>query len=105
MQLASHHMKKFVRSPRFSDELSAIEKKALEQAAADDLEVRRKAMEIANAVSEKRKVMKETAKLLLDTKEASRESKFGRTRYWAGTPTPPLAVFLTGATLLMQTWQ
>jgi hypothetical protein len=88
------------------DELSAIEKKALEQAAAsDDLEVRRKAMEIANAVSEKRKVMTETAKLLLDTKEASRESKFGRTRYWAGTLTPLLAVFLTGATLLMQTWQ
>ena len=88
------------------DELDAIEKKALEQAvASDDLEVRRKAMEIATAVSEKRKLMMETTKILLDTKEASLEYKFGRTKYWASTLTPLFAVLLTGAALLAQTWQ
>ena len=88
------------------DELDAIEKKALEQAvASDDLEVRRKAMEIATAVSEKRNLMMETTKILLDTKEASLEYKFGRTKYWASTLTPLFAVLLTGAALLAQTWQ
>ena len=88
------------------DELDEIEKKALEEAkSAADLKDRVQALEIAKAITEKRKMMKETEKIDLDAKQASREYKFARTKHWASTLTPLLAVVLTMATLLVQSKQ
>jgi len=88
------------------DQLEIIEKKALEQAAsATDLRERADAMEIAKSVSEKRKLVEETKKTALEAEEASRERKFARTKHWAATMTPLLAVFLTGAALVLQSQQ
>jgi uncharacterized protein YjbI with pentapeptide repeats len=88
------------------DELDVIEKKALEQAmSAADLKDRAQALEIAKTVTEKRKMMKETEKIGLDAREASVEFKFARTKYWAAAVTPILAVFLTGAALVVQSRQ
>jgi Pentapeptide repeats (8 copies) len=88
------------------DELEAIEKKALEQAmSATDLKDRAQALEIAKVASEKRKIMEETRKTRFDADELSREKKFARTKHWAATVTPLLAVFLTGAALVVQSWQ
>ena len=88
------------------DALDAIERNALEQAmAATDLKDRAQAVEIAKAVSEKRKMIEETKKISLDADEASREKRFARTTHWAATVTPLFAVFLTGAALVLQSQQ
>lgn len=88
------------------DELDIIEKKALEQAmSAANLKDLAQALEIAKAVTEKRKMEKETEKIGLDAKEASVEFKFSRTKYWAAAVTPILAVFLTGVALVLQSQQ
>lgn len=87
-------------------ELDIIEKKALEQAAAAQTQKERaEALEIAKAITETRKLMKETEKIELDAKEVSREYKFGRTQHWASMLTPLLAVALTAYTLYNQTQQ
>lgn len=88
------------------DELDAIEKKALEQAlSARDQKERAEALEIAKTVTEKRKMMKETEKIEVDSKEAFREFRFGRTKHWAAMLTPLLAVALTGVALILQSRQ
>jgi Pentapeptide repeats (8 copies) len=88
------------------DELDEIEKEALQQAmSATDLKDRAQALEVAKAVSEKRKIMEETRKTKFDADELSSEKKFARTKHWGAAMTPLLAVFLTGAALVLQSWQ
>jgi hypothetical protein len=66
-------------------------------------------LEIAKAVAERKKAIAEAEKSGLDAKNASLELRFQKTRFWATTLTPVLAVVITAVTLVVtvavQTWQ
>jgi len=88
------------------DELDEIGKEALKKAlSTQDEKERVEALGIAKTAAETRKMMKEMEKIECDVKEAFREYKFGRTKVWAATLTPLLAVALTGVALILQSQQ
>src|SRR5882672_12743614 len=82
----------------FSHELDTIEKRALEQAESSENPVSiAKALDIAKAVGEMRKLRSETEKITLDAEEASREHKSANTKYYLTILTTTSAVALAVA--------
>ncbi len=70
-----------------------------------DLESQTKAMELIRTLAESRKIDREAEKLGLETKTVESDYRFGKTRFWATTLTPLLAVALTATAIVMQTIQ
>jgi hypothetical protein len=85
-----------------SCEPDGIEEAALKHAAeAADPDVQLKYLEIANAAGERRKARLETRKLKFEARNAAIDSRFARTRFWASTITPLLALVVTGITFVV----
>src|SRR5258707_15585844 len=84
------------------DRTPDMEDAALQRAAAStDPDVQLKFLQIAKALSERRKDNLESEKIQFEAQNAATECKFGRTRFWASTITPILALIITGFTFVL----
>jgi hypothetical protein len=89
-------------NPMQSCEPDGMEEAALRNAAkATDPDVQLKYLEIAKAAGERRRALLETRKLKFEARNASTEARFARTRFWASTITPVLALVVTGFTFVL----
>ena len=84
------------------DRTNEMEDAALQHAAeSTDPDVQLKYLEIAKALSELRKNFSEVKKDELESQGAAIESRLARTRFWASTITPVLALVVTGLTFVL----
>jgi hypothetical protein len=94
-----------VADPR-EDLLLSAEADAIQNALeSSDPKIRSEWIDLSRIIQERRKISLDISKLSVDSDTAMMENRFGRTRFWATTLTPVLAVLITGATLLIQARQ
>ncbi len=80
-------------------ELDTIELQLIDQARkVENLENLSKVAEILRNIAERKKLLAESEKARFEASDAAAGSSFQKTRFWATTLTPLLAVFLTAAT-------
>src|ERR1700730_525036 len=84
------------------DKIDGMEDAALRHAAeATDPNIQLRYLEIAKVLGERRKDISEAKKDEFEAQNAAIESRFVRTRFWASTVTPILALVVTGITFVV----